>query len=159
MNIVDIRRKKILLIEDDREIVELLNLHLKDIFCDTITAHTSRDGSELSQKNKYDLIILDIMLPDENGFDICRRVREEKNHTPILMLTARSEEIDKVIVFETGADDYLTKPFSIRELLSRIKALLRRSEMRLQQPRKEAVTIGELSIEPMKRKVIWLIGK
>jgi DNA-binding response OmpR family regulator len=93
------------------------------------------------------------MLPDGNGFDICKRIRQEKNHTPILMLTARSEEIDKIIGLETGADDYLTKPFSIRELLARIKAVLRRSDLTAIRLQSEPITIGEVTIEPLKRKV------
>lgn len=153
MNGVETSWKKILLIEDDRQIVELLNIHLKDIFCESSTAYTCQDGLEQVVANKFDLIILDVMLPDGNGFDICRTIRQEKNHTPILMLTARSEEIDKIIGLETGADDYLTKPFSIRELLARVKALLRRSGLTAIRLQKEPITIGELTIEPLKRKV------
>ena len=118
MNGIETGRKKILLIEDDRQIVELLNIHLKDIFCDSSTAYNCRDGLEQVLANKFDLIILDVMLPDGNGFDICKSIRQEKNHTPILMLTARSEEIDKIIGLETGADDYVEKPFELAKLAS-----------------------------------------
>lgn len=153
-NVIDNKRKNILIIEDDRQIVELLMIHLKDNFCESTAALNGHQGLHLALTERFDLIILDIMLPDANGFDICRNVREQKKNIPILMLTARSEEIDKVIGLETGADDYLTKPFSIRELMARIKALLRRVQMTDWGPKKEPITIGELSIDPLRRKVM-----
>src|SRR4030095_331773 len=109
----------------------------------------------LALTEKFDLIILDIMLPDMNGVEICRRLRLEKNTTPVLMLTARSEEIDKIIGLEAGADDYLTKPFSIRELIARVKAVLRRTESNLNAFGPDAViTRGSLIVDPVKRKVM-----
>lgn len=89
--------KKILLIEDDERILELLDIHLKDSFCESTKANHGEEGLEYALSRKFDLIILDIMLPDMNGVELCRRIRSEKNTTPILMLTARSEEIDKII--------------------------------------------------------------
>jgi len=146
--------KKILLIEDDEQIVELVDIHLKDIFCESTKAFNGEEGLHLALNNKFDLIILDVMLPDMNGVEICRKIRLEKNTTPIMMLTARSEEIDKIIGLETGADDYLTKPFSIRELVARIKAVLRRTEISNNHESDNIITWGSLSVDPVKRKVM-----
>jgi two-component system, OmpR family, alkaline phosphatase synthesis response regulator PhoP len=147
--------KKILLIEDDEQIVELVDIHLKDIFCESTKAYRGEEGLHHALNKKFDLIILDIMLPDMNGVEICRRIRSEKNTTPIMMLTARSEEIDKIIGLETGADDYLTKPFSIRELMARIKAVLRRTEINNNKDLPEAViACDSLTIDSVKRKVM-----
>ncbi|MEJ2189122.1 MAG: response regulator transcription factor, partial [Acidobacteriota bacterium] len=103
---------------------------------------------------RFDLIVLDLMLPDVDGLDICRQLREQKNYTPILMLTARSGEFDRVLGLELGADDYLAKPFSVRELVARIKAILRRVE-RMHKEREEAETglfsCGELTVDPDRR--------
>jgi DNA-binding response OmpR family regulator len=147
--------KKILMIEDDVSIVELVAIHLKDNYCELTKAHTGTDGLNLATKNKYDMIILDVMLPGMDGIEICRRLRADKIFTPILMLTARSEEIDKIIGLETGADDYLTKPFSIREFIARVKAILRRTEMGNSEKKieEEIFESGSLLIDPIKRKV------
>ena len=143
------------MIEDDESIVELVDIHLKDIHCETTKAFTGNDGLHFAKKNKYDLIILDIMLPDIDGIEICKRIRADKNFTPIMMLTARSEEIDKIIGLETGADDYLTKPFSIREFIARVKAIIRRAEIGINNKNisEEVITCAQLSIDPQKRKV------
>ena len=119
----------VLIIEDDERITELLEIHLHDLDCRTTTVRNGREGLERAMEHAYDLIVLDIMLPGMDGLEICRRLRAERNTTPILMLTAKSEEIDKVLGLETGADDYLTKPFSIREFIARVKALFRRVEL------------------------------
>lgn len=147
--------KKILMIEDDVSIVELVAIHLKDNYCELTKAHTGTDGLNLATKNKYDMIILDVMLPGMDGIEICKRLRADKIFTPILMLTARSEEIDKIIGLETGADDYLTKPFSIREFIARVKAILRRTEMGNSEKKieEEIFESGSLLIDPIKRKV------
>lgn len=143
------------MIEDDISIVDLVAIHLKDNYCELTKAHTGTDGLNLATKNKYDMIILDVMLPEMDGIEICRRLRADKIFTPILMLTARSEEIDKIIGLETGADDYLTKPFSIREFIARVKAILRRTEMVNSEKiiDEEIFEFGSLLIDPMKRKV------
>ena len=142
------------MIEDDVSIVELAEIHLKDIHCQVTKAHNGSDGLRFAAKNKYDLIILDIMLPDIDGIEICKRIRAEKNFTPIMMLTARSEEIDKIIGLETGADDYLTKPFSIREFIARVKAIIRRTEIgNSEKASEEIITCAQLAIDPQKRKV------
>jgi DNA-binding response OmpR family regulator len=147
--------KKILMIEDDLSIVELVAIHLKDIYCELTKAHTGSSGLHLATNNKYDMIILDVMLPEIDGIEICRRLRADKIFTPILMLTARSEEIDKIIGLETGADDYLTKPFSIREFIARVKAILRRTEIDYSNKEiiEEIHNCGSLMIDPLKRKV------
>jgi two-component system, OmpR family, alkaline phosphatase synthesis response regulator PhoP len=148
--------KNILVIEDDPTIVELLEIHLKDIHCEITKAFAGFAGLKLALENKYELIILDLSLPEINGLEICKKIRENKILTPIMMLTARSEEIDKIIGLETGADDYLTKPFSIREFIARVKAILRRKEMGFVEKNitDEILNFGELSIDPSKRKVL-----
>jgi len=148
--------KKILMVEDDKHLIELVDIHLKDIHCDTTKVSNGKEALQKGLSQNFDLIILDIMLPDMDGFEICRQLRAEKNKTPILMLTARSEEIDKIIGLETGADDYMTKPFSVRELVARVKAILRRSEIFSQNISLEEKVIeyGDLLIDPAKRKAL-----
>ena len=121
--------KKVLIIEDDVNISELVAIHLRDLDFDVDFAYDGKEGLLKANSNSYQIIILDIMLPLMDGFEVCRRIRQDQNNTPILMLTSKSEEIDKVVGLELGADDYLTKPFSVRELIARIKAILRRSEI------------------------------
>jgi len=142
--------------EDDKHLSELVDIHLKDINCDTTKISNGKEALQKGLSQNFDLIILDIMLPDMDGFEICRQLRAEKNKTPILMLTARSEEIDKVIGLETGADDYLTKPFSVRELVARVKAILRRSEIFSQNISSEdqSIEYGDLFIDRAKRKAL-----
>ncbi len=120
--------EKILIIEDEESILMALEDNLKLEGYDVASARDGELGLSKVMENQYDLIILDIMLPKMNGFDVCRRIRQEGISTPILMLTAKSQEIDKVLGLELGADDYVTKPFSPRELIARVKALLRRAK-------------------------------
>jgi DNA-binding response OmpR family regulator len=120
---------KALIIEDDQDIANLISIHLSDMEFDVETSMDGKGGLLKALNNIYKIIILDVRLPGMDGFEICKKLRLEKNQTPILMVTSKSEEIDKIIGLEIGADDYLTKPFSIRELMARVKALLRRSEM------------------------------
>lgn len=120
---------KALIIEDDQDIANLISIHLADMEFDVDTSFDGKGGLLKALNNAYKIIILDVRLPGIDGFEICKKLRLEKNQTPILMVTSKSEEIDKIIGLEIGADDYLTKPFSIRELMARVKALLRRSEM------------------------------
>jgi len=120
--------KSVLVIEDDPNIVELLTIHLRDLGCRVSSASDGWQGLSLAQEEPFDLVILDIMLPGLSGMEICRKIRLTDRQTPILMLTARSEEIDKVMGLETGADDYLTKPFSVREFIARVKVIFRRKE-------------------------------
>ena len=118
--------EKVLIIEDDKDISELISIHLSDMGFETEKAMDGKTGLMKALNNTYKCILLDIRLPELDGFEVCKRIRQEKNNTPILMLTSKSEEIDKVLGLEIGADDYITKPFSIRELIARIKAVLRR---------------------------------
>jgi two-component system OmpR family response regulator len=150
------RMTRALLVEDDRDIATLVQLHLQDIHCETDIATGGREALALYARQRYDLVILDLMLPDLDGLTVCRKLRASGDYLPILMLTAKSSEIDRVLGLELGADDYLTKPFSFPELLARIKALLRRAEaMRSNSSSladSERITHGTLVIEPNKRR-------
>ena len=121
--------KTVLIVEDERAIVEILKFNLKREGYETLEALDGETGLLLAQTKDPDLILLDVMLPKMNGFDICRTLRDESRTTPIIMLTAREEEMDKVFGLETGADDYMTKPFSMKELMARVKANIRRRSM------------------------------
>ncbi|MFA7664801.1 MAG: response regulator, partial [Burkholderiaceae bacterium] len=121
--------KKILVVEDQRDIAELIAMHLRDLGHRIDCRHDGPSGFEAARTGLYDLIVLDIMLPGRDGLDIVRALRMERITTPVLILTARSTEIDRVLGLELGADDYLTKPFSIPELQARVKAMLRRVDM------------------------------
>jgi DNA-binding response OmpR family regulator len=118
--------KTILIVEDDAAIVQGLEVVLKAEHFKVLVAPTGERGYTLAKREQVDLIILDLLLPDRNGEDVCKDLRRENINTPILMLTSKKEETDKVIGLEIGADDYVTKPFGIRELVARVKALLRR---------------------------------
>lgn len=120
---------KILIIEDDRDIAELISIHISDIGFECEQIHDGREGLIKAMEGDYELIILDLKLPGMEGLEVCRKLRMEKIDTPIIMLTSKSEEIDKVLGLEIGADDYMTKPFSIRELIARVKTVLRRGRI------------------------------
>lgn len=118
--------RNVLVIEDDLDIAQLLKIHLAELSCAVKLAMDGVVGLAQAEANRYDLIILDIMLPGMDGLEVCRRLRAKTNYTPILMLTSKSTELDRVLGLEMGADDYLTKPFSIMELVARVKAIFRR---------------------------------
>lgn len=118
--------RKILIIEDEQNIVDILKFNLKKEGFETIEAYDGATGLELALTANPNLILLDVMLPQMDGYEVCRKIREEHSQVPIIMLTAREEELDKVLGLELGADDYMTKPFSMRELTARVKANLRR---------------------------------
>ncbi|MGD8838270.1 MAG: response regulator transcription factor [Gammaproteobacteria bacterium] len=120
--------RRILVIEDDPDISRLLEINLADIAFEVDVASSGLDGLERARQREYCMIVLDLMLPGLDGLEICRRLRGQANTTPILILTARSSELDRVLGLELGADDYLTKPFSVKELQARIRAILRRIE-------------------------------
>ena len=149
--------KNVLVIEDDRNIVDLLEIHLKDLNFNLEKCYHGEEGLAKARAGAFDLIILDIMLPGLDGLEICRRLRTDGIQTPILMLTAKSEEIDKVLGLELGADDYLTKPFSVREFIARAKALMRRMEMATvpaaQGASSSRLAFDELAIDLDRRKV------
>ena len=118
--------KLILVVDDEAPIVDILKFNLEKSGYRVLAAYDGEEGYRLSVSEKPDLILLDVMLPKMDGFEVCRKIRD-KHSTPIIMLTARDEEVDKVLGLELGADDYITKPFSVRELLARVKANIRRS--------------------------------
>lgn len=120
--------KNILIIEDNKDLANILILHLSDLGFQVTHAEDGLQGMKYLEKKSYDLIILDLMLPGLDGLEICRRIRNQSNYTPVLMLTSKASELDRVLGLEIGADDYVTKPFSVREVLARIKALFRRTE-------------------------------
>lgn len=150
-------KKNILIIEDDEEITDLIEINLNGADYALDKAFDGETGLTKAREGQYNLIILDLMLPKLDGLEVCKRLRSEKIQTPILMLTAKSEEFDKVLGLELGADDYLTKPFSIRELLARIKANLRRVEVEHRSSEKfvedQPLQFKDLTIDPRKRKV------
>lgn len=121
----------VLLVEDDAEMAELITHVFSPTGYLVLNCRTGKDGIEKAASENIQLIILDIMLPDTDGFDVCRKIREQSISTPIMMLTSRSEEFDKVLGLELGADDYITKPFGLRELQARAKALIRRAEQNI----------------------------
>jgi DNA-binding response OmpR family regulator len=148
--------RRILVVEDDRDIAQLVELHLRDLGAGVTLADDGAAALELAQREPFDLLILDITLPSVDGLEICRRIRASERYTPILMLTARSSEVDRIIGLELGADDYLTKPFSIRELIARVKALLRRVDAlskRDADAEAKVLAFGDLRIDVEKRKV------
>ena len=121
--------KTILIVADEQNIVDILSFNLSREGYDTLEAYDGATGLQLALEQNPDLILLDLMLPGMNGFDVCRKLREAGSAVPILMLTAREEEADKVLGLELGADDYITKPFAMRELMARVKANIRRVSM------------------------------
>jgi len=149
--------KQILVIEDDHDIAQLLTMHLSDMDCEVTVASDGNVGYTHLLNRRYDLVILDIMLPGIDGFELCKSLRKQSDYTPVLMLTARSSELDRVLGLEIGADDYLTKPFSIRELIARVKAIFRRIESisdKDSNEKKELVRYyGALMIDTQKRRV------
>lgn len=144
---------KILVIEDEKPISDIIKFNLEKEGFEVITAFDGIEGLSLAKSIEVDLILLDIMLPGMDGFEICKKVREGSN-VPIIMATAKAEEVDKVLGLEFGADDYITKPFSVRELTARIKANIRRTAMPIQTPQnaasKNLITSGALVIDLLK---------
>jgi len=149
--------KRVLIIEDDPDIIDLVEIHLKDLGYELDRAEDGEKGLQKALHGNYKLIILDLMLPKMDGLSVCKRIRSENEYTPILMLTSKSEELDKVLGLELGADDYLTKPFSIRELIARIKAIFRRIEVdkekTVDQTELVVLNFTDLTIDFEKRKV------
>jgi two-component system, OmpR family, alkaline phosphatase synthesis response regulator PhoP len=144
--------KKILIVDDEESIATLLQYNLKQAGFDTMIAIDGEDALQKAIEYKPDLMVLDLMLPKMNGLEVCKELRQRKLMTPILMLTAKDDEFDKVLGLELGADDYMTKPFSPREVTARVKAILRRaqiiSEHSATQNDDEKLVVGELSVYP-----------
>ncbi len=149
-------KKRILVIEDDQDINNLIVMNLKDINHDVDSCDNGQRGFDMAKAGNYDVIVLDLMLPDMDGLEICRNLRASNILTPILMLTARDSEADRVVGLEMGADDYLTKPFSVRELQARVKAMLRRMAMLTQvsEVKADVLEINGLVIDAGKRSAI-----
>jgi len=140
-------RKRILIVDDEKNIVDILKFNLQKESFDTLEAYDGKTALEIAEREKPDLILLDVMLPEMDGFTVCRKLRQTMQ-TPILMLTAREEEVDKVLGLELGADDYITKPFSPRELMARIKANLRRAiDDVIPQQKDEILRFADLEID------------
>jgi len=151
--VVFILSKKILVIDDEKNIRELIKFNLEAEDYKVVTAATGKEGLELID-NSFDLIVLDLMLPEVDGLTVCKKIRNNENYSfiPIIMLTAKSEEVDKILGLEIGADDYITKPFSPRELLARIKAIFRRVDEQEQRKKeknsqKEIIKVGNLELD------------
>mgnify|MGYP004466879433 FL=1 len=141
--------KTVLIVEDERAIVEILKFNLKREGYETMEALDGETGLRLALEGDPDLILLDVMLPKMNGFDICAEIRKAGKVTPVIMLTAREEETDKVFGLEAGADDYITKPFSMRELMARVKANIRRRDLDYGvRPKGELLRAGALTVDP-----------
>jgi DNA-binding response OmpR family regulator len=147
-------KQRILLVEDDAAIAELIQLHLVNASYEVDHVETVSAGIQNGITNDYALVLLDLMLPDGDGMDVCRRLRMDKIQTPIIILTAKNEEIDKVLGLESGADDYITKPFGIREFLARVKASIRRGVYVETENVSETLKFDELEIDETKRKVL-----
>jgi len=148
--------RNVLVVEDDKDIAHLLDLHLRDEGYSVTVVSDGKTGLAQALSKPYDIVILDLILPGMDGLEVCRGIRNRKDYTPILMLTAKSTDVDRIVGLEMGADDYLTKPFNVRELLARVKALFRRVEALQAKdpavPLKE-IESGDLVIDPEKRKV------
>jgi two-component system OmpR family response regulator len=143
---------KILVVEDDRTLLDVLKYNLVKEGYNVVTATDGAQALEIARSQKPGLIVLDIMLPELNGLEVCRILRKDMT-VPILMLTAKGEEIDKIVGLEVGADDYMTKPFSMRELLARVRAMLRRTRMTgLEPAEEETINIGNLAIDTPRRR-------
>jgi DNA-binding response OmpR family regulator len=142
----------VLVVEDEASIASFVSLYLKNAGYSVKTASTGGDALTKAAGGDVNLIILDLMLPDIDGIEVCRRVRRSSD-VPILMLTARDEDVDKIIGLEVGADDYLTKPFNPRELVARVKSILRRSAPERREPESKQLRHGELSIDAGRREV------
>ena len=145
------RTKTVLIVEDEKNIVDILRFNLQREGYATLEAYDGADGLSIAQTQNPDLILLDVMLPKMNGFDVCKTLRSQGNNVPVIILTAREEESDKVLGLEIGADDYITKPFSIRELIARVGANIRRTAMNTSAAAAAAATampvVGDLSID------------
>ena len=141
--------RKVLVVDDERSIVDILRFNLEKEGYETLCAYDGRDGLRLAREGNPDLMLLDVMLPYMDGFEVCRALRDEGSNIPIIMITAREEETDKVFGLELGADDYITKPFSMRELLARVKTNMRRVSVQEAPPAEGGNNIhrGELVID------------
>ena len=150
-NTYDDSKKKILIVDDEPSIQDLLVFNLEKEEYKTTTASDGEEGVSLALSQNPDLILLDVMLPKADGLTVCKRIRQTLNKTPIIMLSAKGEEIDKILGLEIGADDYMTKPFSVRELIARVKANLRKveqnDELSASGVRNNKIVVGDLKLD------------
>ncbi len=149
-------KRRILIVEDEADIAELVSLHLNALCDEVVIARDGHEGMMLATTQQWAVIILDLRLPGPDGLEICRAVRRDGPYQPILMLTSKSSELDRVLGLETGADDYLTKPFSVLELVARVRALFRRIDMvqkSQDDTNDEVISAGPLSIDAQRREV------
>lgn len=152
-------KRRILIIEDNADIADLVEFHLAELGYATEREHDGAEGLHRAVQESFDLIVLDLTLPGREGLEICRHLRANSSRVPIFMLTARSSEIDRILGFEMGADDYLTKPFSVMEFCARVKALFRRIDMEsCQQPEKNLIRAKGICID-LARHQVELEGK
>ena len=142
--------RRILVVEDERNIVELVQLYLTNEGYEVLAAHDGREAIRLVRSEKPDLVVLDLMLPELDGFEVCRRLRQVGNDLPIIMLTARDDDVDKIVGLELGADDYVTKPFNPRELVARVRAVLRRFERKT---KRSLLRLGNVTVDAGSREV------
>lgn len=147
--------KKLLVVDDEPSILTLLKFNLEQSGFEVLTAENGNDALDIATTEDLTLIVLDLMLPGMDGMDVCKTLRQEKINTPILMLTAKDDEFDKILGLELGADDYMTKPFSPREVVARVKAILRRTNLVALEVKDEVLKIGELEIHPDKYMVMF----
>lgn len=148
------------MVDDEQSIVTLLQYNLQQAGYEVLTASDGEEGKNLALSEQLDLIVLDLMLPKLDGIEVCKQIRQKKVNTPILMLTAKDDEFDKVLGLELGADDYMTKPFSPREVVARVKAILRRSQAQFDEPVSEdeddSIRIAGVKIYPDRYEVYYL---
>jgi len=143
------KKGKIMVVDDEESLVRLITYNLNKEGFSTVQAYDGNEAWNLIKQENPDLIVLDLMLPGKEGLEICRDLRAENIKIPVIMLTARDEEIDKVLGLELGADDYVTKPFSVRELIARVKAVLRRNtEINEEQEDSNEITVGNFTVKP-----------
>jgi DNA-binding response OmpR family regulator len=158
---VNKRPRRVLVVEDNRDIADVVRLHLVDLGCEVDLAFDGTNGLLLAETRRPDLVILDLMLPGIDGLEICKRLRAGPTYVPILMTTSRASELDRVLGLELGADDYLTKPFSVSELMARVKAIFRRVDAMgaaASRPAPLSIKAGELVIDA-DRRVVTLAGR
>ena len=136
------RKKTVLIVEDEKNIVDIIRFNLQREGYETMEAYDGEAGLASARENNPDLILLDVMMPRMTGFEVCKALRAEGNNTPVIILTAREEEEDKILGLEIGADDYITKPFSMRELMARVKANIRRTAMSVSAPEEMSMPAG-----------------
>lgn len=143
------QKQKILAVDDEQNILELIRYNLHEDGYEVVTATTGEEALDILDEQRPDLIMLDIMLPGQDGLQVCKKIKNNKetSNIPIIMLTARGEEIDKVLGLEMGADDYVVKPFGVRELLARVKALLRRASIHPEEEQPQQISVGKLKLD------------